>query len=41
MVGEALFAGLFVGLAGLVFAAWSFGLAAIGTLLICKRDVSE
>jgi ABC-2 type transport system permease protein len=26
---------------GLVFAAWSFGLAAIGTLLICKRDVGD
>jgi ABC-2 type transport system permease protein len=26
---------------GLVFAAWSLGLAAIGTLLICKRDVGD
>ena len=26
---------------GLVFAAWSFGLAAIGTALICWRDVAD
>ncbi|HEU4738907.1 MAG TPA: hypothetical protein VFS54_07480 [Solirubrobacterales bacterium] len=26
---------------GLVFAAWSLGLCALGTLLICRRDLSE
>lgn len=26
---------------GLVFAAWSLGLFALGTLLICRRDLSE
>ncbi len=26
---------------GLVFAAWTFGLCAIGTMLICRRDVVE
>lgn len=26
---------------GLVFAAWSAGLVALGTLLICRRDLSE
>ena len=26
---------------GLVFAAWSLGLVAIGTLLICRRDVAD
>ena len=26
---------------GLVLAAWSLGLVAIGTLLICRRDVAD
>jgi ABC-2 type transport system permease protein len=26
---------------GLVLAAWSFGLVAIGTLLVCRRDVAD